>query len=109
MGKGKKKDREHDQRKYILVWREQWAQVQNRAYERNGLDIQVSHKSLKGQGITDREPTVYLHFLDHQKELRGERTAAGDRKRAVQRRNEERSQKQKELNREPAIDRELSR
>lgn len=30
---------------YTNIWREQWAEVQNRACERNRLDIQVSHES----------------------------------------------------------------
>lgn len=32
-GFNKKKDREHDQKKYIFTWREQWALLQNWAYE----------------------------------------------------------------------------
>lgn len=98
-GFSEKKDREHDQRQYILIWREQWAQVQNRAYERHGLDIRVSQKSLKAQGIQDREPTSYVSYGDYLREQRGERTAAGDRKRAVMQRNKERSQK-KEMKRD---------
>ena len=37
-GFSERKDREHDKRKYVTIWREQWATVQNRAYERNSLD-----------------------------------------------------------------------
>ena len=40
-GFNKKKDREHDKRKYVKIWRKEWASAQNRAYERNGLDIRV--------------------------------------------------------------------
>ena len=83
----KLKDREHDKRKYITIWREQWATVQNRAYERNGLDIQVSHESLEAQGKHDREPSIHLSRIDWQRERRGERTPAGDRTRAVKERN----------------------
>lgn len=89
-GFSKWKDREHDKRKYITIWREQWAAVQNRAYERNGLDIQVSHESLEAQGKRNREPTIHLSRIDWQKEQRGERTPAGDRKRAIRARNKER-------------------
>lgn len=92
-GFSERKDREHDKREYINIWREQWAQVQNRAYERNGLDIQVSHESLEVQGKRDREPTIHLSRIDWQREQRGERTPAGDRKRAIRDRNDERSQK----------------
>lgn len=63
--------------------------MQNRAYERNGLDIRVSHESLEVQGIKDREPTIHLSLSDWQKEKRGERTIAGDKKRAIKERNEE--------------------
>lgn len=89
-GFSKKKDREHDERKYINIWREQWADVQNRAYERNRLDIRVSHESLEIQGKRDREPTIHLSRIDWQREQRGERTSAGDRKREIAKRNEER-------------------
>lgn len=85
-GFSKRKDREHDKRAYIHLWREQWAAVQNRAYERNGLDIRVSHECLAVQGV-NRLPTIHLSRIDWQKEQRGERTPAGDRKRAIASRN----------------------
>lgn len=84
------KDREHDKRQHINIWRERWAQIQNHAYERNHLDIRVSHESLEVQGRRDREPTIRLSRIDYQKEQRGERTPAGDRKRAIEERNRER-------------------
>jgi len=87
-GFSQKKNREWDKRKYISIWREQWAQVQNRAYERNGYHIRVSHESLEVQGI-DREPTIHLSRIDWQKEKAGMRTIAGDKKRAIQERNME--------------------
>lgn len=90
-GFSKKKDREHDKREYIGIWREQWAFVQNRAYERNGLEIRVSHESLEAQGELDREPTIHLSRIDWQKERRGERTLAGDEKREIEERNRERA------------------
>ena len=97
-GFSKKKNRDWDKRKYINIWREEWANVQNQAYERNGLDIRVSHESLEVQGITDREPTIHLSRIDWERELHGERTLAGNRKRAIKERNEERSrQRQMEL------------
>lgn len=88
-GFSKKKNRDLDNKKNIVIWRKQWAAVQNRAYERNGLDIRVSHESLEVQGIKDREPTIHLSLSDWQKEKRGERTIAGDKKRAIKERNEE--------------------
>lgn len=94
-GFNKRKDREHDKQKYINIWREQWAEVQNRAYRRNRLDIQVSHETLEVQGKRDREPTIHLSRIDWQREQRGERTPAGDRKRAIRERNQERVRQRK--------------
>ena len=105
-GFSEKKDREHNHRKYIMIWREQWAAAQNRAYERNGLDIQVSHESLEAQGKHDREPTIHLSRIDWQREQRSERTPAGDRKRTIRERNEKRKH-QREIEREHEL--ELSR
>lgn len=98
-GFSKKKDREHDNRKYIAIWREQWAMVQNRAYERNGLDIRISHERLEVQGKRDREPTIHLSRIDWQREQQGERTHAGDEKRAIEKRNQERN-RQRDLERD---------
>lgn len=99
------KDRSHDSRRALLIWREQWAAEQNRAYERNGLDIRVDHRSLKEQGL-EREPVPYLHRADWQKEQRGERTEAGERRREIVRRNKEREQnRQMERAREQERDR----
>lgn len=89
-GFSQKKYREYNQRKYIDIWREQWAAVQNRAYVRNNLDIRVSHESLKAQGVHDRKPTVYLNRIDWQLEKHGIHTPAGDQNRAIQQHNAER-------------------
>lgn len=102
-----KKNRELDKKKYVDIWREEWANEQNRAYERNGMDIRVSHKSLEVQGI-NREPTIHLKRIDWQKEKLGERTADGDKKRAIKARNEERI-RQKQLEQERELEMELSR
>ena len=108
-GFSKQKDREHNKKKYIGIWREQWAEIQNRAYERNGLDIRVSHESLEVQGTCcNREPTIHLSRIDWQKEQRGERTFFGNKKREIQARNEQRSH-QLELEREYALEMDLSR
>lgn len=85
-GFSEKKDREHNKKMYVKIWREGWANVQNRAYERNDLEIRVSHESLEVRGIR-REPTPHLTRIDWQREECGERTPAGDRKRAIQERN----------------------
>lgn len=88
-GFNKRKDRESDRRDFVNLWRESWATVQNRAYERTGLDVRVSHDSLEVQGIHNREPTIHLSRADWQREMQGVRTAAGNRKRAIQERNKE--------------------
>lgn len=100
----KTKNREWDKRVYINIWRQQWAELQNFAYERNNLDIRVSHKSLEVQGKYDHEPTIHLSLVDWQKEKRGERTLAGDRKRSIQRRNDERAH-QRRLQQERTFER----
>ena len=84
-----------NKKQYIRIWREQWAHELNRELERNKLDIRVSHESFEVQGI-DREPTIHLSQIDFQKEKRGERTIAGDRKREIQKRNEKKRQREKE-------------
>lgn len=79
--------------------------VQNRAYERNGLDIRVSHESLEVQGVRDRHPTIHLSLADWQREKRGERTHAGDKKREIEAHNREHSnERQPEQKRELDID-----
>lgn len=106
-GFSKKKNREFDKKMYVDIWREEWANEQNRAYERNGMDIRVSDKSLEVQG-KEREPTIHLSRIDWQKEKLGERSADGDKKRAIKARNEERI-RQKRLEQERCIEMELSR
>lgn len=107
-GFSSKKDREHDKREYIDVRREQWAAVQNMAYERSGLDIRVSHKSLKAQGEFDLEPTLHLSPAEFQKERAGQRTPAVDRYHEIQERNKLRQQERTlllELERELCVER----
>lgn len=86
-GFSKKKYRTLDKAEYALIWRKAWAEVQNRAYERNGLSVRVSHESLEVQGKHELEPTIHLSRIDWQKEQRGEHTPRGDMKRAIQERN----------------------
>lgn len=64
-----KKDREHNLRSYIEIWRRAWARVQNRAYERCHVKKRVSHESLRVQGV-ERKPTRHVSYVDLQ---RGER------------------------------------
>ena len=82
-----KKDRTLNQKARLCQWRAGWAQVQNQAYEHSGLPIRVSHESLERQGIYDREPTIHLSHIDWQREMAGERTERGEKKREIERRN----------------------
>lgn len=77
-GFSKKKYTPHNAREYIRIWRSRWAEVQNRAYERCGLDVRVSHKSLKDQN-KEREPVKYISRLEYVRdrdEITAEREAA---------------------------------
>lgn len=91
------KPREFNRKDLIYIWRERWAKEINLAYERNGHDIRVSHQSLEVQGI-DREPTCHISQRDWRLECRGEQTDAGNKKRAIKARNEEKA-RLKELER----------
>lgn len=86
-GFNRKKNRELDKRENITIWREQWAQIQNKAYEKNRLDIRVSHESLEVQGIRDREPVNHISHIDWQREKKGERTFTGDKRREIVKKN----------------------
>ena len=100
------KDREQNKKEHLLLWRKWWADVQNRAYERNRLNIRVSHESLEVQGVRDRKPMICISRVDYQREQRGEQTPAGDKKRAIQAWNEERArQRQLEQDREIELSR----
>lgn len=77
-GFSKNKYRPLNAREYIKIWRSRWADAQNRAYERCGLDIRVSHKSLKDQN-KEREPVKYISRLEYVRdrdEITAEREAA---------------------------------
>jgi ATP-dependent exoDNAse (exonuclease V) alpha subunit len=73
-----KKNRDWNKRTNVRVWREQWANVQNKVYERKGLKVTVSHKNYIEQGIFDREPKRYLSRKDMWLERNGIRTIRGD-------------------------------
>ena len=83
-----KKDREHDKRSYIEVWRRAWAEVQNRACERCHIEERVSHESLRVQGIA-REPLRHVNYVDWQRTERQQRIQEKERKLARLERNRE--------------------
>ena len=65
-----KKAREWNGPDVLEGWREQWANHQNREFEKRGLDIRVDHRSYEAQGI-DREPTQHLGPTASKMERRG--------------------------------------
>ena len=66
----------------LTSWREAWMEEQNHAYERNWLDIEISHASLKAQGI-DRIPKKHISRIDFQKKQRLEQLLAKSKKRVI--------------------------
>ena len=61
----------------LLHWREQWANHQNRALERNGHKARVDHRSYEAQGI-DREPSQHLGPVASDMERNGKASRIGD-------------------------------
>ena len=47
-----------DEKESLLKWRENWANIVNKEFERLGIDERIDHRTLKAQGI-DREPTIH--------------------------------------------------
>ncbi len=54
-----KKERDWNDKAYLSGIREEWANHQNRTFERLGIEVTVDHRSLEDQGI-DREPEPKL-------------------------------------------------
>jgi hypothetical protein len=86
-----------DETKTLERWRENWAKVVNKEFERLGMDERISHLSLKEQGI-DREPTVHMGHEAWNLERKGIKTEVGEKNRAIMRRNIEREKAQKPEN-----------
>lgn len=70
-------------RKYLVMLRASWADIQNRAFERLGLAIRVSHESLVMQGIDYRRPSRYLGGATIAMERKGIETERGERYREI--------------------------
>jgi len=87
-----KKNRDWDKEENILIWRENWARINNRKFEEKGLEERIDHRTLKAQGI-DREPTIHIGHEAWALEKKGIRTERGDYNREVKRRNDERAMK----------------
>ena len=98
---------------FLLDIYKAWADIQNREFERLGLDVQVSHESYAARGIK-REPTKHLGPIAMAMELREEYTDRGDEYREVMARNRSREreierQRNREFVREPSREFERSR
>lgn len=72
-----------DEPETLKKWREEWANHTNRALERAGVPARIDHRSLEGQGITDRLPTIHEGVIVNKMELKGKTTDRGDLNRAV--------------------------
>lgn len=70
------KERAWNDKGLLNDWREQWAAVCNRGFERNNLPERIDHRSLAAQGI-DREPTIHIGTTAHQMEKRGKESDRG--------------------------------
>lgn len=101
--KTKTKGRYMNRPRYLNIWRKLWARLQNREFERRGLDVRVSHESLAAQGIM-REATKHIGAGAMALELNDIRTDIGNEYRETLIRNKER-----ELERELIRDRQRER
>lgn len=67
-----------DRKQQLVSLRKSWADIQNRAFERLGLPVRVSHLSLKKQGI-DRQPALHMGAVTMAQERKGRPTERGNR------------------------------
>ena len=86
------KNRTWNNRTHVRQWRELWEKMQNREFERKGLEIRVSCQSFKVQGI-DREPTKHMGRKATEMERRGKETERGKENRIIEMKNQEREHK----------------
>ena len=85
-----KKVREWNATEQLEAWREHWANMVNGHLEKYGHEARVDHRSLADQGI-DREPEPKQGPVATEREREGRPSHAGDDRRAVQARNEDRA------------------
>jgi len=85
-----KKNPDWDKRENLLIWREKWAEINNRFFEEKGLAERIDHRTLMAQGI-NREPTIHMGAAATALERRGIRTERGDYNREITRINEARA------------------
>ena len=84
------KNTDWNSKSVFLEWRESWAEINNRMFERKGLEERIDHRSYKEQGI-DREPMIHLGYEAAALEKKGIKTERGNHNREVQKRNAERA------------------
>ncbi len=63
--------RRWNERATLEAWRAEWAAIQNREFERLGIEAKVDHRSLDAQGI-DREPQQHEGVVVTNMKRRGE-------------------------------------
>jgi hypothetical protein len=80
------KNRELNQKKYLLKWREQWNILQNRSLKEKGFNVEISCESFEVQGI-ERKPQVHLSRQALEMEARGIKTDRGNKNRKLVTRN----------------------
>lgn len=85
-------------RDYLTQLRKSWADIQNRAFERMGLAVRVSHESLIMQGV-HRVPAKYLGAATIARERKGIKTERGDQYRDIMQRNERLRQRSRSVER----------
>ena len=88
-----KKQREWNDRTLLEQWRERWAEHQNLALERAGLDVRVDHRSYEDRGI-DREAEPKLGPVATEMERQGRESHAGNDLRETWKRNAERDRRE---------------
>lgn len=84
--KGQKVGVKADKEQLIHLWRERWAEHENRALEKAGIEARVDHRSYADRGI-DKEPQKHLGKTAHRIERMGEESRIGNDNRAIMDRN----------------------
>jgi len=93
------KNREWDKRENVTLWRREWANMQNREFERKGLEKRVNHESYIVQD-SKREPTIHLGYRVKELERSGIETDRGNENhRIIQEREEQERQYQRKRER----------
>lgn len=96
----KRKGRTTYQKNFLRQLRESWAELQNRSFERLGIDVRVTADSYKKRGIS-RRPTMHLGPWVMAKEAAGVETKLGNQYREILAENQAREQQiEAELQRE---------